>query len=156
MYKAKEIARWFLIRNYAEEQQDSEIEEMTNLKIQKLLYYAQGVHLAIEDYPLFSDNIVAWKHGPVVVDVYYEYKENGGNGIKYIPEPYDEGIYKKLVEDKENIDMLEFVYKEFGQYTAWKLRNMTHNEKPWKETEQGQIINNELIKEFFRNEIVEV
>ena len=47
MYRAIEIARWFLIRNYMEEQQDEEVEKMTNLKIQKLLYYAQGVHLAL-------------------------------------------------------------------------------------------------------------
>jgi uncharacterized phage-associated protein len=156
MYKAKEIARWFLIRNYLEEQQDNEIEQMTNLKIQKLLYYAQGVCLAIQDNPLFSDDIVAWKHGPVVEEVYHEYKVYAGDGIEYKREDNDEMICDKLVKDKETIDILEFVYKEFGQYTAWKLRNMTHDERPWKETDQGCIINNELIKNYFRDEVVEV
>ena len=105
---------------------------------------------------MFSDDIVAWKHGPVVKDVYYKYKKYGKFGIKYKNEPNDEIICDKLEDDKKGIDILEFVYKEFGQYTAWKLRNMTHNERPWKETLQGDVINNELIKEFFREEVVEV
>ena len=156
MFKALEIARWFLIRNYAEEQKDSEKEKMTNLKIQKLLYYAQGVNLAITDKPLFEEDIIAWAHGPVVEIVYQEYKSNGKNGIKYRSKKEDKNICDRLTNDKTTIDILEFVYDKFGQYEAWKLRNMTHDERPWKETQQNNVINNNLIKEFFRAEIVEV
>jgi uncharacterized phage-associated protein len=45
--------------------------DLTHLKIQKLLYFAQGWHLAYFDFPLFEDPVEAWKYGPVVTSVYY-------------------------------------------------------------------------------------
>jgi uncharacterized phage-associated protein len=39
---------------------------ISNLKLQKLLYYAQGFYLAIYGKALFEEDIVAWEHGPVV------------------------------------------------------------------------------------------
>lgn len=47
---------------------------ITNLKLQKLLYYSQAWHLAIYDEPLFQDRIEAWVHGPVVPSVFREYR----------------------------------------------------------------------------------
>ena len=47
---------------------------ISNLKLQKLLYYAQGFHLALYDQPLFPEAIEAWTHGPVVPDLYRHYK----------------------------------------------------------------------------------
>ena len=51
--------------------------DMTNMKLNKLLYYAQGIHLARTGHPLFRDQIEAWQHGPVVPSVYQQYKEFG-------------------------------------------------------------------------------
>ena len=47
-----------------------EYEDLTNLKLQKLVYYAQGIHLAIYGKPLFNEAIKAWEHGPVVPELY--------------------------------------------------------------------------------------
>ena len=58
-----------------------------NLKLQKLLYYSQGVHLVLNDrVPLFMEPIEAWDYGPVVPPVYREYK---GRGLEIIPVPED-------------------------------------------------------------------
>ena len=73
-HTASEVAKWFLAYNrdvLAEEGG----EYISNLKLQKLLYYAQGSFLAVTDSPLFDDPIVAWQHGPVVESVYHEYKK---------------------------------------------------------------------------------
>lgn len=152
MYRAQEIAKWFLIKDRSV---GNEL-EISNLKLQKLLYYAQGVYLAITGKPLFSEEIVAWKHGPVVTDVYYKFCKNGRNIIKYTPEEEDRSIITKIEDDETARDTLEFVAEEFGQYAAWKLRDMTHEERPWLSTKQNNVISNELIKSYFVDEVIEV
>jgi len=84
--------------------------------------------VAITGEPLFEDKIEAWEHGPVVLSIYHKYKRYGSSGI-----PYDETFDDSLL-DSLMASILEQVYQEFGQYSAWKLRNMTHEETPWKET----------------------
>lgn len=156
MFRAKDIARWFLIRNKMEQDTDECIESISNLKLQKLLYYAQGIHLAITDEMLFEENILAWKHGPVVVDVYDIYKVNKGNPIEVVTEDDDYRITIDVQNNTKAADTVEFVFNEYGQYSAWGLRNMTHNEKPWQDTPINDVIDVGLIKEFFLEEVVEV
>lgn len=146
-YTALEIAEWFLYYNRCI-MEDSDAEFISNLKLQKLLYYAQGCYLALRDKPLFDDNILAWKHGPVVNEVYQKYKNYGSTGI-----PYNANYQGMIDEDTENI--LKQVYEEFGQYSAWGLRNMTHQETPWKDTPQNGIINPDVIKEYFKENYIE-
>ena len=75
MNNALDIAKWFLFYNNRVIMTDSDADYISNLKLQKLLYYAQGSFLAIKDIPLFDDNLLAWVHGPVVNEVYQEYKK---------------------------------------------------------------------------------
>ncbi|MBS0447792.1 MAG: DUF4065 domain-containing protein, partial [Proteobacteria bacterium] len=49
---------------------------VTNLKLQKLLYYVQGWHLALRGTCAFQDRLEAWVHGPVQPGVYGTYKHN--------------------------------------------------------------------------------
>ncbi len=82
IYTASHIAKWFLAYNRSM-MQDSDADTISNLKLQKLLYYAQGIFLAINDEPLFEEPILAWAHGPVVESVYHEYKAYGSSGIEF-------------------------------------------------------------------------
>ena len=52
-----------------------------NLKLQKLVYYAQAWHLALRDVPLFEEDFEAWVHGPVIPALYQEYKKFGWRPI---------------------------------------------------------------------------
>ena len=81
-YKASDIAK--LLIKKAEQVSYGE-EFMTNMKLQKMLYYQQGFHLAYFGEPLFDEEIEAWMYGPVVPSVYDEYKSNGKNGIRWNP-----------------------------------------------------------------------
>lgn len=146
-HSASEVAKWFLAHNRIVSDEDG-AEYISNLKLQKLLYYAQGCFLAITDKPLFDDKILAWQHGPVVEKIYHKYKCNGAEGI-----PFDEDFDFSKFSKKEN-ELLEEVYNEFGQYSAWKLRNMTHNETPWKETKQNDVIDLDKIKDYFKKEYI--
>lgn len=142
MYSALDIAKWFLNINRAQMNfEDSEY--ITNLKLQKLLYYAQGYYLARKNDPLFKEDFIAWEHGPVIRKVYDEYKKNGAKGIEY-NEDFNISI------DKETEIILNEVYEKFGQFSAWKLRDMTHQEMPWRTTTRNDIISKEKIKEYFK------
>jgi uncharacterized phage-associated protein len=117
---------------------------ISNLKLQKLVYYAQGFHLAIFDSPLFGDNIMAWEHGPVIPMLYHEYKDYGADAIP--PQDFDPAIFSSEIRD-----LLDEVYSVFGQFSAWKLRNMTHEEPPWKDGYEGSgLVTHESMKEYFK------
>ena len=146
-YSAAMIAEWFLYYNRLM-MRESGADLISNLKLQKLLYYAQGCYLAIKDQPLFDEPIVAWDHGPVVEEVYRIYRSNRSNGIQY-DEDFNENI------DPETTDILKQVYSVFGQYSAWGLRNMTHQESPWLNTQRNVEISQESIKQYFKEHYVE-
>jgi len=148
-YRAEDIAKWFLSRNRETNVLEGGDENISNLKLQKLLYYAQGTHYALTEKKLFNEDIMAWTHGPVVESIYHRYKENGSDGIKF-EEEYDINYI-----DKDTKQILEEVYDCFGQYSAWKLRNMTHEEEPWKNTKPNEVIDLEIIKNYFMREIIE-
>ena len=91
-YSALTVAKWFLWYNdKILEEEDADL--ISNLKLQKLLYYAQGCYLALKNEPLFNEQIVNWAHGPVVEEIYHKYKNNGSNGIEYQGD-YDSSIDK--------------------------------------------------------------
>ena len=94
LYSAKTVAKWFLYYNQAAiDSEDADL--ISNLKLQKLLYYAQGCYLAIKGKPLFFEKILAWAHGPVVNEVYQEYKHYHSNGIIYNGD-YDNSIKNRM------------------------------------------------------------
>ncbi len=120
---------------------------MTNMKLQKMLYYQQGYHLALFDTPLFDDEIEAWMYGPVVPCVYEEYKVNGNNIIYPDREPIQLG-------NKEEA-LFEEVFRIYDIYSATGLMNLTHSEAPWKKTPTGvgNIISKNIMKEFFKKKL---
>lgn len=122
-------------------------EVFTNLKLQKLVYYAQGFHLALYDKPLFNERIEAWLHGPVVPELYQIYK-----GYKSQPVPVSEGfdVSQFTEEVKELLNEVNLVY---GQYSAWRLRDMTYEELPWQESYKkiDKTISHESLKSFFKD-----
>lgn len=119
---------------------------ISNLKLQKLLYYVQGYHLAFFNEKLFDNSIEAWTYGPVVPDVYRRFKENGPNAIMLDPLEH-----KEIQLNPEQEDMFEQVMNEYGKFSAIKLMEMTHKETPWKEAAEkpDKVISTVTMKEFF-------
>jgi len=139
-----------LIAKYILSLSDPDIGDViTNLKLQKLLYYAQGYFLAIHDKPLFEDEIYAWEYGPVVENVYHEYKRCGSGAIEY-PENLDYSKIPQIV-----VDHLEEINTVFGQYSAWRLMQMTHSEKPWIEARKKSncLITQKELKDYFKSRL---
>lgn len=125
---------------------------ISNLALQKLLYYCQGYYLAFTENkePLFEEDILAWRWGPAVENVYREYKHHGSASL-----PNDEltdVIIATLSKDqKEVIEAVNDVYKG---YSAIALMEKTHMENPWRETEQSEVIKRDKIYAFFKGRLI--
>jgi uncharacterized phage-associated protein len=135
---AQDVADYFLA-NVDEDSGDN----ISNLKLQKLLYYAQGFHLAMQGKSLFTDSILAWKHGPVVRPIWLKYKPCGFNAIAR-PKKYDPHDYAPEVRE-----VLDAVYATYGQFTAKRLEQMTHEEPPWQKTRRNSTISVVLLQDYF-------
>ncbi len=138
---ANQIANFLLIQ--AREYGDY----LTNLKLQKLLYYSQAWHLALYDEPLFNDELQAWVHGPVVPHVYGQYKAWGFNPITA------DATFPTLAKRSEKL--IKEVYQKYSKFTGYELEQMTHEELPWNEARGGipldQTSNSVLSKETMKS-----
>ena len=121
MINRNQAADFFLL--CADEQSGDLI---THLKLQKLVYYAQAWHLALNNgSTLFEDDFEAWAHGPVCPPLYDRFSSLGFNAIP-INAAMDDG--SKLNGAKEH---LEDVWNVYGKFSAKALERMTHSEEPW-------------------------
>lgn len=109
-----------------------------------MVYYAQGFHLALYEKPMFKELIIAWEHGPVVESLYHQYKDYGAGEI---PQPDSVNLADF---NPDQIELLDEAFDVYGQFSAWKLRNMTHSEKPWLETPKNSEIPQALMQSFFK------
>ena len=117
----------FDIANYFLKCQDEDAGDiMSNMKLQKLVYYAQGFSLAMFGKPLFNEEIMAWEHGPVC-PVLWNYYKKYRSGL--IPIPRDVNAYDLF--SKQEREVLDEVYLYYGQFSAWKLRNFALSDTPW-------------------------
>lgn len=138
MVSALDVARYLLTLVNQEEG-----DLMSNLKLQKLLYYVQGHHLALYDEPLFHEAIVAWQYGPVVAEVYELYK---GYGQSAIPLPQNTNFDMLLASVTT---LINDVYRKYGQYEATTLMRLTHREPPWRNTRSYDVIQHTELKSYF-------
>ena len=125
--------------------------DVTNMKINKLVYFAQG-HALQQGFSLFSDDIRAGEHGPIIETVYHHYEDWGNKPIT----EWDEAGAKVLPENIK--DFLIEIAKVYSQYTTSQLRWMTHQPNtPWKEYyhEGGRyrVIPTEAIEDYFKNNV---
>jgi uncharacterized phage-associated protein len=103
---------------------DPEGEGLTAMRLQKLLYYCQGWHLAWYGCPLFTDRLEAWEHGPVVPHVYGVFKSCGNGPLVDTGE--EDGLRS------EERAAIKQVWDYYRRYSAAGLRGMTHDEAPWR------------------------
>lgn len=117
-YAALEVAKYMITRSYQRRT------PISNLAVQKLLYFAQRDYMSEGDgTPLFKDPIVAWKWGPVVSEVYYEFCVWGSWTIL---REYPVTLAEK---DQQFLDKILTVYPA---QNPWDLVDLTHKKGgPW-------------------------
>ena len=114
--------------------------ELTHLKLQKLLYYSQGLSYALNNKPLFTEEFIAWEHGPAVEEIYNIFRHFSG---RVLVETSSANL------NPEAISLINEVNGTYSQFSPWTLRCMTHEETPWCSTPKNEIISKDKIRNFF-------
>lgn len=121
MYNALDIARYII------KHENSADRSVSNLRLQKLLYFVQAQFLVSKHEPCFNGRMEAWNFGPVVPEVYHEYKMFGSTNI---PDSLSDSNINLSDQDRTLIDK---ILDHCAQLSSTTLVSITHNQKPWKE-----------------------
>ena len=105
--------------------------EIDEMKLHKMLYLVQRESLIRMGRPLFSENIHAWKYGPVVVEVRRAYHAGS--------------IPKTLMTDgvpPVELDILDYIFNTYAEKNSWSLSRLTHAEYSWQHAREADPIGN--------------
>lgn len=147
MYDVFKVVNWLRVKNNADMRTNPNVEELTQMKTMKLLYYIQAASLSITGHRMFNNDIVAWRYGPVVEEVHEKYR--GHRGIVGEITESDLNDYSELQNDYEASSILNSIYDVYGYSSAYDLMRQAHSEKPWQETPQSEVISDKAIKDFY-------
>lgn len=121
---------------------------ISNLKLQKILYFVQAEFLVAIGDVCFKDEIVAWDFGPVVPCVYHRYKVYGSASIPCL---YDYDQYRISNAD---LQIMNGIIDECARLSASQLVDITHSQTPWQDAYRSfnKIITPESIRRYFTEE----
>ncbi len=128
---------------------------LTHFKLQSLVYYAYGICLADQDRRLFKQHIEAWPVGPVVPELYHEFKRFGIVPVRDWSTDFNYETRKvtfPAVDDSDQLAIyaLNVTWTFLGDYSEMDLRKRTHRPNgPWDraKSEQRRTIPDEWIRE---------
>ena len=157
MYEARKICN-YLISRYGEPASD-----LTNARMNKLLYYIHGWSLTRRPHGLVRNHFFAWKFGPIIRPVYDAFKSYGDNRITSLADhlDYATGQIKTIPYDDiapDDAELISRVFEGYAQYTTGQLIEMSHQSGgPWdvvysawlKDSRLSTRIPNELIRGYF-------
>ncbi|MED0826576.1 Panacea domain-containing protein [Bacillus pacificus] len=143
MANVRDVAKYFIHLS-----DESPLYAITPLKLQKLVYYAQGFHLRDTGKPLFDENLLAWDHGPVVRKLYDDFRH-----LRYSTIPHEpfEDFAERLNE--EEITAIKEAREKYGRLDGKFLEELTHQEDPWLYTAKNGVINNNLVENYFTRQV---
>lgn len=141
MYKALDVAS-YIIEKYS-----SKNKIVSNLKLQKILYFVQAEFLVATGKPCFCEPVEAWDFGPVIADVYHRYQVFGSANIPACKKNSNPAAI--CSKDKKLVDG---IINKCAEYSAASLTEITQKQMPWKTNyirNEHRIIPNEDIKRYF-------
>ena len=155
-HDAKAIANFYL--NLAAQ----EARPINSMHLQKILYNAHGYHLAMFDKPLFWQPVQAWKYGPVIADVYRQFREYGAGPIEGLAVHYDRKLREEIPYQTklslETADFLKRIWNGHKDVDPIVLSRIAHRKgSPWDIVTRGKELDihsgvpipNSILKEFF-------
>lgn len=145
-YYAMDVAKFLLHYSDSDESGDG----MTNNRLQKLLYYCQGFHLAITGFPLFNARIEAWS-GPVVPDVWNVFKVCGSNPIQTYSTLHD---WENPLSDAAK-EVIADVYEVYGIFTNNHLLTLVRKEWPFAMATHKEVIKHSDLRTYFKTQLID-
>lgn len=165
-YSSKAVANEFIELAKADGRGD-----LSPMKLQKLVYFAHAWHLAFHEDPLIREEIQAWRFGPVVPEVYHEFKNYGNASVSRLATDLSFEKSKLILfepridkADTKTHELIKEIWRVYGIFSPVQLSNLTHAEgSPWSdialtygaELPRNIDIPNELIKERFKAKVQE-
>lgn len=167
-YSAIAVANAFI-----EKAKSKGINDLSPMKLQKLVYFAHAWMLALADKPLIKENVKAWKFGPVIDSVYHEFKSFGSGNISTLGTEFEglesddvfdiKYVIPKLPKNDETASaIIDAILDTYGDRSAISLSNLTHEPgSAWCITRDQHkdgavrefIIDNEIIKRSMKKKL---
>ena len=97
-------------------------ERIDEMKLHKLLYFAQRENLIEKDEALFQGDFYGWRFGPVLTAIRENYKNDD---------------FEKVTDLGEDQKLVDAVIDEYAGKDAWSLSRLTHGEISWKRSRKG-------------------
>ena len=113
---AKYIIRWC----------DKNELRITNLQLQKILFFIQKESIRRRGYGIFSNRIEAWQYGPVIPDVFYEFAGFGAMKLVLYEDLFSENSSKDTFIDNDSKKIIENILKECIYIYPWDLVAKSH------------------------------
>jgi uncharacterized phage-associated protein len=144
MRKEDVIANFFISLGMTENESE---DYMTNLRLNKLMYFAQAWSLVLLKKPLFHESVEAWPLGPVIPSIYHKYKLYGKSQITTV----DPSFHLSMLGDDEQ-QVLFATMARYGEYSTHGLVDLSHEDgSPWAQAcdAKTSVILSEDIRNFF-------
>lgn len=153
----------FDLSTYIISYSDAKGDLVTNKKLQKLMYYVEAWNLVHLD-SLISEDFQAWVHGPVVPEVYHQYKNfvyspviidyNGKHASHF-----NDAIAEQNDVKDDKRELIDTVIYKYGALSSFQLEMLSHSEKPWLVARKGleptqpsdAVIDKQLMREFYKS-----
>lgn len=148
------------VANYSAEKKTP----ISNLQLQKILYYIQAMFLVNKGVECFKEEILHWTYGPVIKEAYDEFKGYGNSIIpkdaSYTIINFDNKTHRIKFDHKkldinmflaEDIALMNEVIEAYRKKQPFELVRKTHSEDPWANTNSDEIIMKKSIENYYRN-----
>ncbi|MGT2888559.1 DUF4065 domain-containing protein [Streptococcus didelphis] len=156
------------VANYIIEYSNKKGYDINNLKLQKLLYFVNVRNILENGRPLFEESMEKWQYGPVVPNVYHEYKRFGAFSIttdkmireyiEFTSKPFNLEITEYDSEKVDNKELIKSTIDAFSSFGSLELVDITHTHEPWQKDEasikrgiKGITYTIEEIMDYFKN-----
>lgn len=157
MYNVMDVARFIV--NYSIDIG----RPVSNLKLQKLLYFVQVAFINRYGEPCYEAPITHWRHGPVVESVYQKYKSYGAENIydkelEYFSFRFDlekmsfiteRVVYSENIFEFHHAMLIKEIIEKYKEISPWDMVELTHQEEPWKMTNRNEEITLETMKQYY-------
>lgn len=131
-------------------EQERGLDTMTQLRLHKMLYFAQGWHLAWHGNPLFNSEFTAYKYGPVAPEIRRLYGDCSNRAITLTQDEFDNYNFDNMTD--EEVQTVIDVFNEYDKFSTWTLVDMSHETNPWMQhSQESSTIPIPEIQEHFSN-----
>lgn len=125
MVKAQDLAKYIITKCTLDGK------PISNLQLQKILYFVQGAFYYRLEHPIFDDPIRAWDYGPVIDNVYNAYKKYGASTIHDIDINF-ESTFDKENDPEATRELVDIVVESLREMNPWELVRISHESgTPW-------------------------